>query len=191
MAQLRPDRPYLILNSTNGTRGHFDQAFTFTADDFASLHSDLNSYSLARAVMATASFPAVFNYMTLRDYQPCSPQKKYIHVFDGGNNDNLGLTSVARIVDNLETGGTRVDNLIVILVDAYTDSNGVSNTKADPRSLTDFVVDRNFLAATDALLSSNRTIRLQSFVAYMPKILHTCSMPCSITCNLAALKTRH
>jgi NTE family protein len=166
MSDLRPDRPYLILNSTNGTQDHFDQPFTFTAEDFASLHSDLDGYSLARAVMATASFPAVFNYMTLRDYPSCGGQKKYTHVFDGGNSDNLGLTSVARIMADLATSGTRVDNLVVILVDAYTNSNGVSDTRADPRSITDFIVDKNFLAATDALLASNRAAKLQSFQQY-------------------------
>ena len=166
IGDLRPERPYLILNSTNGTESQFDQPFTFTAEAFGSIDSDVEEYSLARAVMATAAFPAVFNYMTLRDFRDCGPARRYVHVFDGGNSDNLGLLSSIKVMQKLSTDGTNLRNVVVILVDAYTDSNGVSAEKPDPRDFTDFIVDRNFLASSDALLFRNRENLLQIFKNY-------------------------
>lgn len=163
IGDLHSDRPYLILNATNGTAGQFDESFTFTDESFRAIGSDVDSYSLSRAVMGTAAFPAVFNYMTLRNWSAPGPTKEYVHIFDGGNYDNLGLQSLIKIIDQVEKNGTHYQNLIVILVDAYTDPNGVSATKADPRSFTDHIIDENFLAATDALLHLNRAHILDTF----------------------------
>ena len=80
----------------------FGEVFTFTAEDFARICSSIEDYSVARAVMATATFPGVFNFMTLSNY--CrrnmlddTEDRRYLHVFDGGNADNLGLTSLKRV----------------------------------------------------------------------------------------------
>ncbi|MBW2570484.1 MAG: patatin-like phospholipase family protein, partial [Deltaproteobacteria bacterium] len=89
---LNPERPYLIINATDGTENigkekHFGELFTFTKEDFSNkLNSDINSYSVARAVMASAAFPGAFNYMTLMDYRnPKVKDERYLHLFDGGN----------------------------------------------------------------------------------------------------------
>ncbi len=96
---INPERPQLIINATIGNQGLMGETFTFTRDDFAIyLNSDLSSYDIARAVMASASFPSVFHYMTLRNYHA---ENKYMHVFDGGNSDNLGLKSVMRIIGEI------------------------------------------------------------------------------------------
>ena len=159
MRDINPERPYLVLNATNGSNGHFGQVFTFTSDQFSGICSDLGGYELSRAVMATASFPAVFNYMTLRDYRDgaeCNPRRqpqRYVHVFDGGNSDNLGLTSVRKAI---AINKHRYDRIVVILVDAYTTSPGVDTDIPDARHLLDYAVDFNFLDSTDALLGSVR-----------------------------------
>jgi len=169
LGDLRPSRPYLILNATNGTRELFGKPFTFTSDNFVNIRSNVDDYSLARAVMGTATFPAVFNYMTLRDYRDqcpnaaASPQKQYVHIFDGGNYDNLGLKSVTDIFEQLHANGTTYSNVVVILVDAYTDHAGVSASRADPRGPSDYIVDRDVVASTDALLQENRTAILYNF----------------------------
>lgn len=110
LGELNGLRPNLILNATTGSRGDgvgipFGQIFTFTTEDFARVCSSVEDYSVARAVMATATFPGVFNFMTLRDYDRkngiCNSNtedKHYLHVFDGGNADNLGLTSLKRVI---------------------------------------------------------------------------------------------
>ena len=112
LADINPERPWLVLNATNGTEGRFGEPFTFTGEDFARLGSDAASYELSRAVMATATFPAVFNYMTLRNYAAGDGGAEYIHVFDGGNYDNLGLKSVLRMLDTARANGVEFDSLL-------------------------------------------------------------------------------
>lgn len=160
MRDLNPERPYLILNAANGTNGRFGTLFSFTQEDFAAINSDIGDYSLARAVMGTATFPAVFNYMTLRDFTWSNLQsKQYVHVFDGGNFDNLGLTSIRLIME----AQRHHEKLVVILIDAFADKSGVNKTHSDSRRFLDFVVDTNFLDATDALLFRNRDQLLRNF----------------------------
>jgi len=164
VGNLLPDRPYLILNATNGNTGTFAESFTFTRDDFARLDSSINSYDLSRAVMASAAFPAVFNFMTLKNYTVgIGEDERFTHVFDGGNFDNLGLESVLRILDTMAKNGVRYQRLVVILVDAYADSGGVNGGKSDPRALYDFIVDTNFIDATDSLLKANHDRVLSTF----------------------------
>ncbi len=49
--------------------------------------------------MATASFPAAFNNKTLKNFSENQVKDSYLHVFDGGNHDNLGLSSVEEIIE--------------------------------------------------------------------------------------------
>lgn len=169
LKDLRAERPYLILNATNVSRNktrdpdkdgkaneHFAQSFTFTTEDFATIDSNLEEYSLARAVMASATFPGVFNTMTLRDYSAGDGEPRYVHLFDGGNHDNLGVKSLIRVLRSLTDDERRDLKLVVLVVDAFVDHSGVSGSRADPRGIADFIVDDNFLDATDALLGLNR-----------------------------------
>ena len=165
MADLLPDRPYLILNATNGTSNTFGESFTFTAEDFLTLKSDINDYNLGRAVMGTATFPAVFNYMTLRNFD----QGAYTHVFDGGNVDNLGLTGVSRMLDAM--GDEIPQRVIVILVDAYTGKSGVDPGKSDSRRFADFIIDSNFIDATDSLLAANRKRAVKNFKQRLTELM--------------------
>jgi predicted acylesterase/phospholipase RssA len=180
---LNPKRPYLIINATNATEQDthslvrdpysFGSVFTFTQDDFYErLNSDISTYSVARAVMASSAFPLVFANMTLRDYRAeglalchdplqwkaehCGPH--YVHVFDGGNSDNLGLKSVKRALFELAMGGAleRYDKIVVFQIDAFTRPQGTKRLAADPRSLLSFVLDTNVVDAVDSLLQANR-----------------------------------
>jgi NTE family protein len=157
---IKSDRPTLIINSTNATRGQFSELFSFTQEDFDSIHSDLGAYEIAMAVMASACFPSVFNYMNLKDY---SDNDKYFHVFDGGNSDNLGLLSVFAALDN-SIGNYK--KIVLILVDSYTKSNGVSNSVADGREMFDYVLDSNFLDSFDCLLSHHRDSLIEDMINY-------------------------
>ncbi len=165
IGEIRPDRPYLILNSINATAedNQFGEQFTFTKQDFEKLDSDINDYSLARTVMASAAFPGAFNSMTLLDYNENNGDNRFVHVFDGGNVDNLGLMSVSRILDTLHVNNTRYDKLVVILVDAATEASGISQAQADPRRTLDFFIDTNVIDATDSLLARNRKNQLETF----------------------------
>jgi NTE family protein len=151
---VNPERPYIVLNATNGTSEKFSKVFTFTREDFSEIDSDINEYEISRAVMATASFPAVFNFMTLHNFKESTEQDRYVHVFDGGNSDNLGLKSVMRIID---INKDKYRKIVVILIDAFTQSKGVSSKDYDARKFFDYAVDLNFLDSLDTLLSNNRT----------------------------------
>jgi predicted acylesterase/phospholipase RssA len=179
MGDLNPARPNLVLNATIGSRSYddlgraktFGTVFTFTHEDFArKVNSDIARYELARAVMASATFPAVFSYMHLGDHyeryacpedgKPCS----YVHVFDGGTSDNLGLLSVKRVL--LANGAAALRDyarVVVILVDAYRPSLGADPRSPDTRGAIGHVVDTNFLDATDSLLEANRRRLLGEF----------------------------
>jgi NTE family protein len=111
--------------------------------------------------MASATFPGVFNFMTLTNH--CA-KNDYAHLFDGGNSNNLGLTSLKRELRNLGDAAVKPDgkklsdyrNIIVILIDAYTDSNGVNESAKEPCKWYDYLVDTNFITATGSLLAKNR-----------------------------------
>jgi predicted acylesterase/phospholipase RssA len=185
MHDLNPDRPNLVLNATVGSRSYdeengvrakrFGNLFTFTREDFSTkLNSNIASYEIARAVMSSATFPAAFNYMTLRDFHepPVCPGNKgacYVHVFDGGNSDNLGLLSVKRALLSHNAayldGPKSYDRVIVIFVDAYRRSRGVNPAFPNPRRFLDYIVDTNFMDATDSLLEANRARILEEFFA--------------------------
>ena len=167
---LNPERPYLIINATDGTENigkekHFGELFTFTKEDFSNkLNSDINSYSVARAVMASAAFPGAFNYMTLMDYRdPEVKDERYLHLFDGGNSDNLGLKSIKRI---LFATKDRYKHYIVILIDSYKEKRGIDRNNCDPRSLFSYVVDLNFMDTFDSLLDANRKNLLDQFKSH-------------------------
>ncbi len=163
---INPERPYLIINATDATEKRndcdgfskdFGEVFTFTYEDFKSqLNSNINRYKISRAVMASAAFPAVFNYMTLRDY--CN--RRYVHVFDGGNSDNLGLKSLKKVI---ALNRNKYKKVIVILVDSHVEAKGIDNKEYDPRSLFSYVMDMNMMDSFDSLLESNRKVLIDEF----------------------------
>lgn len=177
-AELNPERPYLIVNSTNATGGYsasaggdgfpFGSVFTFTTEDFRDrIQSDLAGYSVARAVMASASFPVVFPSMTLRDYR-AQPDKynRYVHVFDGGNSDNLGLATLKRVLLEAVLDGriASYDRVVVISIDAFTRPAGAPSVNADSRGdFFSYFLDTNLSSAIDSLLQANRASNLDQF----------------------------
>jgi predicted acylesterase/phospholipase RssA len=187
-ADLNPVRPSLILNSTDGTddpkpvdaegkpreqgRG-FGDVFAFTRETFADeLHSDLSKFPLAYAVMSSASFPGAFPYRTMRDFRVKPPNDPaYVHVFDGGNSDNLGLSSIKEVIKkHEEEHGAGKTTYIVICVDSYTEPRGARPRDADPRDAADYVVDTDFLDAIDMLLKLNRYHLLATFMSEQQQV---------------------
>lgn len=193
-ADLNPTRPFLVLNATTASDPSpddehvvtddmaFGSNFTFTVEDFYErVWSDLPSFPLANAVMASSAFPLVFPHVTLENFHTlkakhrcealgllpavCSDQR-YLHVFDGGNSDNLGLRAVKRMLIDLAAGGRLedYDSVVVLLVDAFTRPSGASRADADPRSLVGRLADPNGVTeAVDALLQANRRRLLAEF----------------------------
>lgn len=189
MMQLNPVRPNLVINATVGSSANdndpnppFGSIFTFTHEDFSEqICADISRYTVGRAVMASSTFPGVFSFMTLRNF--CTEERasatampgdkiapRYLHVFDGGNADNLGLTSLKRVLlgpdgeaELVLSPDSPYDKIVIIQIDAFVDSTGADPDKPDPRSWSDYFVDSNFVDATDSLLEENRDRLLREF----------------------------
>ena len=106
-------RPKLVINATLATTYYNGEPFTFTNEDFMELiDSNIDEHLVSRAVMASAAFPGAFQYNVLRNFYPrkdpdklcelndneSSKGEQYIHLFDGGIHDNLGVSSLLRVI---------------------------------------------------------------------------------------------
>ncbi len=124
---INPRRPALIVNATNFTRPSrrskkaskdIDLFFSFTKAKFKELHSNLDHYPIAYAVMASSAFPGVFSYVTLRDFSVEAGNKpEYFHLFNGGSADNLGLKPLEKIFEGLMAKSLLPERVIVIKID--------------------------------------------------------------------------
>ncbi len=129
--------PQIIINATDISTGN---AFSFTKENFAKICSDLNSYSIGKAVTASSAVPGVFSPLTLKNYDMCkkttikntnkgflkynhkqtkninklqnTKKYPYLHLVDGGISDNLGLRALFDIV-------AKYDNDFIKLMKAY------------------------------------------------------------------------
>lgn len=147
--------PKILLNSTV----HNDHTrFTFTDERFARLHSALAPYPVANAVNASSAFPGAFQDVTLQWY--ITPTQ-YVHLFDGGPIDNLGVQAITEYI-NRNILGTSLKRLfpngcLIIVIDATPASEHVElNTRQSSRSSIDYFVDTNALDAMDAMLLESR-----------------------------------
>ncbi|HKW86302.1 MAG TPA: patatin-like phospholipase family protein [Nitrospiraceae bacterium] len=153
--------PKILINSTT----HNDHTrFTFTDDRFQDLHSSLAQYQVANAINASSAFPAVFDDVTLQQY---TDPPRYLHLYDGGPMDNLGIQSILEFLGRAVTG-TALDMLfpngcLIIVVDAATSSsNDELAERQSSRRFIDYFINTNALDAVDAMLNAARTNLLTS-----------------------------
>jgi predicted acylesterase/phospholipase RssA len=130
---LRPERPHLLINTTDLQSG---RSFIFCNQSFDQLNSDLASYPLAHAVTASASVPVILHQVTLVDYSTIF--KQYRHLIDGGVVDNLGVTALLETYDaqmrTAETTGSPdpyPNGVVLFVVDASTSYDGKLSDKSD------------------------------------------------------------
>src|SRR5437867_6673897 len=90
-----PAGPKILINATSLTTG---RQFRFTDQDFRTLRSRLDTYPVSHAVMASGAFPGAFNNVTLQNYATQSRRPHYVHLFDGGPADNLGIKTLLRLL---------------------------------------------------------------------------------------------
>jgi len=149
---LNPQRPYLILNASNNTEhAGGSKVFCFTKECFGKLHSSIDHYPIAHAVIASAAFPAVFQSVTLKDYS--QKDDLYVHVIDGGASDNLGITALREIL----MGKTDIhSHKLVIVIDAHKANYGKDPKDPDPRKLLDYYIDSNVIDAYQTLMDELR-----------------------------------
>jgi predicted acylesterase/phospholipase RssA len=147
--------PRILINSTTLTEG---KRFVFSEERFKALHSRIDTFPVANAVMASSAVPAAFHDMTLRDHSVANVET-YEHVVDGGSTDNLGTTTLLAMVKALYSGAKRPRGCFLFVVDSYPYPQYPAHKhKADTRSGIDFILDTNVTAAAaDALLMARRT----------------------------------
>jgi predicted acylesterase/phospholipase RssA len=146
--------PKILINATSLTDN--GASYLFTDEAFNKIGSGLDRYAVSRAVMASGAFPGAFHNVTLRDYtQP----KQYVHLFDGGPSDNLGINSLRKVARDLYLGpeSEQPKKCLVLIIDAYTQGWNLSREDPDTRkAITDFVIDTNALEASSVLLALRR-----------------------------------
>lgn len=163
--------PRIFLNATDFTTW---QRFTFTDETFAGIGSRLDTYPISHAVMASGAFPGAFANVTLRDHRFSRP-RHYTHLLDGGPTDNLGISTLLDIARALyrKPPGLRPSACFFFIVDAYaaseydepwarltqragSDYTAPAVLRSDTRTVLDYFVDTNALAASNVLLYHSR-----------------------------------
>ncbi len=121
----RTGHPYLIVGATDVATG---AEFDFASDQFRLICSSIDDVPLAFAVAASSAVPLLFSPLTLENHAArcapvadaaaprrgvdpardalvaderarlAAPDKRYIHLVDGGVSDNLGLRRIADYV---------------------------------------------------------------------------------------------
>lgn len=154
-AQMGKGRPRILINSTTLSGG---KTFIFSKEQFNELKSRIDTYPVADAVMASSAFPGAFHDMTIKDYS-ISDKQHYQHVLDGGPSDNLGITTLLKIVQPLYDAPKpeQPKGCFIFVVDAYPYPKYPENIHvADTRGPIDFIFDTNVAAASDSLLTVRR-----------------------------------
>jgi hypothetical protein len=163
-------------NSSKERKKTREISFTFTTEVFECLNSHLRYFGIANAVAASAAFPGVFNYVTLEDHEDHEDHEsqkgheyhdeetvydtRYIHLFDGGASDNLGLTAIRHMLGYAKKI-KKHPRPAVILIDAHVADVRANSEEADPRSTMDHIFDDNSVHAIDKLMSEIRSAEIK------------------------------
>jgi len=130
---LRPDRPRLLINCTNLQSG---KKFVFSDESFDEINSSLGKYPIAHAVAASSAVPVVVHHVTLKDFSTVFD--RYVHILDGGINDNLGVTSLVetyshqvRVARAKGLPDPYPKGMILIVIDAHTSFDTELGDKPD------------------------------------------------------------
>lgn len=156
-----PLRPKLLLNAT--TRNDHTR-FTFTDESFQRIHSTLAHYRVANAVNASSAFPGAFDDVTLEQYSMQEP--RYLHLYDGGPMDNLGVQAMMEYLQRAVAGRSLKtlfpEGCVIFVVDATpdTDNAGLAHMQSS-RTTLDYFVNTNALDSVDAMLTVSRTTLLR------------------------------
>lgn len=163
---LAPGRPVWVPTAT--ATSNKGRRFLFNEDSFYLLGSDLGKFPIARAVMASAAFPGVFNTMTLQRFDGSEKSApRFVHLIDGGPSDNLGITTLGELasaqlrLNDPQRGAP--DSCVMIVVDSY--APGTEHPRVaefDTRGVVGRLIDLNFLDAFDSLLNRRRDTLLRS-----------------------------
>jgi predicted acylesterase/phospholipase RssA len=171
-ADLRPDRPRLLINGTDLQSG---RRFVFCNESFDEMNSDLSRFPIGYAVAASSSVPIVMHQVTLRDF--ATVFKQFRHIVDGGVEDNLGvLTLLETYKANNEAAQKRglpppyPKGAILVIVDAGTQFNAQLSDKGDVGFFEGLGTGANLSSAKLINRASSATLA-DLIVQYAPEFL--------------------
>jgi len=146
--------PKILINATSLIS---EKGFIFSERAFKNLDSRIDTLPVSEAVMASGAFPGAFHNVTLRNYR--TRRESYVHLFDGGPSDNLGVETLRTMLKKLYSDQNKPRGCFVFIIDAYISdlaARAQSAHERDTRYLTDFLVDDNVLNSADVMLSLRR-----------------------------------
>jgi len=153
--------PKILLNATTvGGRN-----FLFTDREFERIDSDLSQLRISEGIMASAAFPGAFHNVTLTNF---AEERRFVHLFDGGASDNLGVETLEALVASLadQPGVQRLRGCMFIVVDATVDTAAkreeAQSLRSHTRGIVTRAIDDNVLDAVYVLLSRRRDDTLRA-----------------------------
>ncbi|MCC5793655.1 MAG: patatin-like phospholipase family protein [Chromatiales bacterium] len=153
--------PKILFNATSVS----GRNFMFTDQEFEAIASDLGPLRLSEAVMASAAFPGAFHNVTLTNF---AEEQRYVHLFDGGASDNLGVETLVAMVKAMaqDAGAQQLRGCMFIIVDSTVDiavkRGEAKSQRSHTRGLFGRAVDGNALDAVYVLLARRRDDTLRA-----------------------------
>ncbi len=163
---MRKDLPLIVINATDISTG---TPFSFTPSTMNLICSDLESYSVSRAVAASSAVPGIFSPIALKNFGGCEGQQAksptqtsqprrnpfrdkkrypYLHLVDGGISDNLGIRPVLEMVSEHSSDFSQlfdkfhlgnIKDIVIIVVDSADDISPAIATTAKEPSIEDTI----------------------------------------------------
>jgi len=169
------DGPIFLANATDATDGGKRVVFSYEYF-YGTLHSPIQDIRLATAVATSAAFPGVFDSVTFERFRPKNSfvpelgsesreSPSYVHLFDGGAADNLGVETLWDVAltqlygNDMAVVPPRLNSkpFILIAIDANApNSSAVFEKMSDERQPLDRIFNKNIYDAVDALFSRQR-----------------------------------
>jgi predicted acylesterase/phospholipase RssA len=168
-ADLRDDRPRLLINSTDLQSG---RRFVFCNETFDEINSDLSDFKLSYAVAASSAVPVVLHPVAIRDYSTIFRQ--YRHLVDGGVSDNLGVQTLAEVYDSHVKDAERRHlpppyprGAILIVIDSTTSFDTTLSERKDIGLIEGLQLSAS-LTATSLLNRASSATMAEMIVRYSP-----------------------
>ncbi len=157
--------PKILINATSLIS---ERKFVFTEREFENLHSRIDTFPVSEAVMASGAFPGAFHNVTLKNYR--TKTESYVHLFDGGPADNLGVETLLDILEKQYSKEKKPRGCFLFIVDAYTAERGKGARERDTRQFTDFLIDDNVMDSADVMLMLRRGETLEKVNITRPAV---------------------
>jgi NTE family protein len=170
--------PAWSINCTTGETGRRYRFKNGTMGDYELGYTDVEDFSLARAMAISAAFPGGIGPLTLKtnrfywkkrkhwdvgEAEPYQPPFNRLHLYDGGLYDNLGIEPMFDVGrQELKKDDTLRSNITYLLV---SDGGAPLARNAIPHPLNPF----RFKRIADIALDQSRALRVRAFMNFLQK----------------------